>query len=370
MTSTRLLLVDDDDFVRPALTRALNRTGAFQVTPAEHGQRALDILDAQPVDAILTDLQMPVMDGLTMLGHLLERGLRIPVAVMTGQRITPQLADRLRQYGIAASFSKPIELADLADALQRALSPTTVGRLTGVTMFGFLQLIEVERKTALIVVRSAGEEGRLYFDSGVLVHGETPWHRGLDAVFQIVGWSDPRLEIFYQRTSRERTIHDPLQHVLMEAARLLDESMRTDAAPPPPDEAGTKPVAAVERAAPAIQAFLADALDIEGAIGAALVDASSGVILGTTGSAAITNLELASAGAAAFVRTSEPAMARVSERDAIDDLMITLGTQYHVVRRLRTHPGILVYLVLDRKRAIVGMARQRLAALARRGLVG
>src|SRR2546430_17322791 len=58
MTTTNLLLVEDDEFVRLSLARALNRTGVFAVLPAENGQQALELLDGQQVDAILTDLQM------------------------------------------------------------------------------------------------------------------------------------------------------------------------------------------------------------------------------------------------------------------------------------------------------------------------
>src|SRR2546425_5481569 len=106
MTTASLLLVEDDEFVRLSLARALNRAGVFSVLPAENGQQALELLDGQQVDAILTDLQMPVMDGLTLLGHLLERGAALPVAVMTGHRITPDLRERLQQYGIAATRSE------------------------------------------------------------------------------------------------------------------------------------------------------------------------------------------------------------------------------------------------------------------------
>src|SRR2546425_8710454 len=86
-----LLLVDDDNFVRSALSRALNRTGGFTVIPAEHGRHALELLTTQHVDAILTDLQMPVMDGLTLLAELFEREVRLPVAVMTGQPIRAEI---------------------------------------------------------------------------------------------------------------------------------------------------------------------------------------------------------------------------------------------------------------------------------------
>src|SRR5216683_3342517 len=138
---TTLLLVDDDDFVRSALSRALNRTDGFTVLPAEHGQRALDVLAEQQVDAILTDLEMPVMDGLTLLAELFEREVRLPVAVMTGQPIHAELRQRLHHYGIAAVFSKPVDVVSLADELQRVLDPRAVGRITGITLFGLLQLL-------------------------------------------------------------------------------------------------------------------------------------------------------------------------------------------------------------------------------------
>src|SRR3989475_9018498 len=87
--------------------------------------------------------------------------------------------------------------------------------MAGITLFGFLQLIEVEQKTGLIVVRAASEEGRIYFDHGRPVHAETRLAHGPAAVYEIVRWTDPKLEIFYKRTPRERTIKESLQHILM-----------------------------------------------------------------------------------------------------------------------------------------------------------
>jgi len=359
LTTTNLLLVEDDEFVRLALTRALNRTGVFAVMPAEHGERALELLGEHQVDAILTDLQMPVMDGLTLLGHLLERGVRTPVAVMTGQRITPELAEQLQRFGIAATFTKPVELSALADELQRSLSPTTVGRITGVTLFGFLQLLEVERKTALIVVHSGNEEGRLYFDSGALVHAETRRLRGLAAVNEVVGWPDPRLEIFYRRTARDRTIDQPLQQVLMEAARLLDERGRGRGLEPA-DEG--RPVAPPR---PDLQEALDEAMEIDGALGVALVDGGSGMSLGVAGGSAGLNVELAAAGAADFVRAKQRVMAALGTQDTLEDVMITLGKQYHLIRFVGSELKVFLYLVLDREGANLGMARHRLAAIGR-----
>src|SRR5260370_34087020 len=98
---SNLLLVDDDTFVRSALSRALNRTGGFTVIPAEHGRHALELLATEHVDAILTDLQIPVMDGLTLLAELFDKEIRLPTAATTGQQIHPGLRYRLGTPGLA-----------------------------------------------------------------------------------------------------------------------------------------------------------------------------------------------------------------------------------------------------------------------------
>jgi CheY-like chemotaxis protein len=387
MRPATLLLVDDDDFVRLSLARALDRSGAFTAIPAEHGARALEILEREAVDALLTDLQMPVMDGLTLLGRLLERGKQLPVAVMTGHTLTPELRARLARYGIAATFTKPIEIAFLVDELQRRLHPATVGRITGITLFGFLQLLEVEQKTGLVVVHGGGRggragrggrEGRLYFDAGALVHAETRGREGVEALYEIVAWPDPRLEIFYERRTRKRTVAEPLQHALMEAARLLDE--RAAAGAPVPAATAPEPAAPAPEGArgaggaggaalPAderIEAALAGAMQVPGALGVALVDGASGLTLAAAGGSPMLDLDLAGGAAADLLRAKLRVLAALGLRDTVEDVMVTLGKQYHLLRFLGPEQTAFLYLVLDRERGNLGLARRRLADLAQR----
>lgn len=348
---SNLLLVDDDDFVRSALSRALNRTGGFTVIPAEHGKRALELLATEHVDAILTDLQMPVMDGLTLLAELFEKETRLPVAVMTGQQIHADLRHRLQTYGIAAVFSKPVDVVLLADELQRVLDPRAVGRISGITLFGLLQLLEVERKSGLVLVEASERQGRLYFDEGTLAHASTRVLDGLDAAYEILGWPDPAVEIFYKRRARQRTVREPLQHILMEAARLLDESARSGG-----EERTVHPAPKQDVDA---ERILAQVLTIEGAIGAALVQATTGTILGHAAVGRGLDMTQAAKIAQDLVQDA------LRLRDGIEDIMITVDTQYHVMRLLGPGEEVFVHLVLDRERASLGMARQQLAKLAR-----
>ncbi|MCZ2527158.1 hypothetical protein [Streptomyces sp. HB2AG] len=101
---------------------------------------------------------------------------------------------------------------------------------------------------------------------------------------------------------------------------------------------------------------------IEGAIGVALVDYNSGMALGTLGGGKELDLNVAAAGNTDVMRAKVRAMEMLNIQESIEDILITLGSQYHLMRPLtgRSGKGLFLYLALDRKRANLAMARHRL----------
>ncbi len=108
---------------------------------------------------------------------------------------------------------------------------------------------------------------------------------------------------------------------------------------------------------------LEEAMQIEGAIGVALVDWKSGMCLGTAGGSGSLNLEIAAAGNTETVRSKMKAMQSLGIRDQIEDILISLTQQYHLIRLLSDHPGLFLYLVLNRKQANLALARYKLTQL-------
>lgn len=103
-----------------------------------------------------------------------------------------------------------------------------------------------------------------------------------------------------------------------------------------------------------------DALtDIDGFVAAALVDGDSGLALGTLGNNTL-DLELAAAGNTEVIRAKRRVAASLNLNDTIEDILITLGKQYHLIRPLDTNETLFLYLVLDRSRANLAMARHEL----------
>ena len=106
-----------------------------------------------------------------------------------------------------------------------------------------------------------------------------------------------------------------------------------------------------------IQESLSALMSIDGALCAAVVDSGSGMLLGSIGSGV--DLELAAAGNTEVVRAKLKTMKSLNLNDRIDDILITLGKQYHVIRPLQQHDGLFVYLVLDKEKSNLALARRK-----------
>jgi len=113
-----------------------------------------------------------------------------------------------------------------------------------------------------------------------------------------------------------------------------------------------------------VETALKEALSIDGAVGVALVDFDSGMSLGTLGGGDWLDLEVAAAGNTEVVRAKMRVMASLALDDTIEDILITLGRQYHLIRLIgeagRGGPTLFLYLVLDRGRANLALARHHL----------
>lgn len=105
---------------------------------------------------------------------------------------------------------------------------------------------------------------------------------------------------------------------------------------------------------------LSELTQIDGFIGAALVDSDSGLVLGTEGGGNI-DLEMAAAGNTEVVRAKRKTMKSLGLADKIEDILISLHKHYHLIRPLDSNDAIFLYLALDRKSANLGMARLQAA---------
>lgn len=120
----RILVVDDDAGARSALTSLLGSEG-YQVDTASDGQAALDRLVELPPDVIVTDLDMPVMNGMQLLSELRGRGQDVPVIVVTSATEIRSAVEAMRA-GATDYITKPVDFDALLLSIDRALQQRDV----------------------------------------------------------------------------------------------------------------------------------------------------------------------------------------------------------------------------------------------------
>jgi DNA-binding response OmpR family regulator len=117
MPQKKILVADDEESFRFALSLSLKMSG-FQVETADNGREALDkILSAiegkSPFDLLITDIRMPIMNGLELVERLGRAGIEIPVLVMSGQPWNTKISASLPHAGIAYYMAKPFNMEDM-----------------------------------------------------------------------------------------------------------------------------------------------------------------------------------------------------------------------------------------------------------------
>jgi len=129
--NVRILLIEDQLFIRSMMARMLNGIGFKQVLQARDGQEALDLIaaDREFVDVILCDLKMPNMDGfdfLTKLRELPTGSAQTPVVMLTASN-DPESVHKLKSLGIAGYIVKPASTQMVVERVRVALKAAKRG---------------------------------------------------------------------------------------------------------------------------------------------------------------------------------------------------------------------------------------------------
>lgn len=117
----RVITVDDEPMIKKTLRHLIDRTGQFQVVgEGEDGREALALIERHDPDLVITDIRMPVMDGLELIEELRRQGRKPEVVILSGYDDF-SYAQKAIRYGIVEYLLKPIRPALLLDTLDRLM---------------------------------------------------------------------------------------------------------------------------------------------------------------------------------------------------------------------------------------------------------
>ncbi len=275
----RILVADDDPWILRMVANVLGKRG-YQVEVASDGEDALEKAIASTPDLLITDVMMPKMDGWTLVKALRARPEMafLPVVFLTGLSSDD---DRIRGFRLGADdyMAKPFRFEELDLRVARTLARARVveqvarerigaaepppqppaavdpessevhfglmGRLEQVGLSALLTLLEMERKTGiLVVVHDHGDRkhrartdpggnpnptGRIYLRAGRVIAARVdgapvPVHE--ECVYLLLEWATGSFEFTACEIAEPPQIHVTTTHLLMEGARRIDESSR------------------------------------------------------------------------------------------------------------------------------------------------
>jgi CheY-like chemotaxis protein len=403
-----IVLVDDEEALAWSLSSRLQKVRPNdKVVTANDGVSAITAMREHAPDLLIADIRMPGMSGIDLILHARSTWPELPVVVMTAFKSAE--IQRLTPGPFTGFLEKPFEFERLLELVDEALAPPKVGFSGAVlvqTLPDIVQLYVLSAATGVLSIKHGPDEGHLWFAQGVIRHAATKSARGDEAFFEIMMWSGGDFCMRPYTGAAERSVNSDWQELLLESCRRIDEHHRmesrisrpgwTQKPPPPPmstddlldaafDGFETSPESTPripspvsststsssvrrtdhnttinEESSEAPTMNIKDSLSklnaIDGFVGAAVVDSESGMLLGSEGGGGL-NLEVAAAGNTEVVKAKRKTMANLGLKESIEDILITLGKQYHLIRPLRTRPTIFFYVALDRQRANLAMAR-------------
>ena len=223
----QILFVDDDRILRHLIQKKLDKyKNTFTVLTAEDGLDAVKKLAEHTISLVVTDLQMPQMDGFALMAHLSEKYADIPVIVQTGHS-TPKSKRVVLERGASGYIEKPFKVEQLTEKIIDTLKKESEGGiLQTIPLEMFIQLIEMEQKTCTIrvVEKKTGELGVLFFRDGDLMEARIGGRHGKQTAYEIFAWDEVTLSIQDDCAIKDKRIDEDLQAILFDAMRLKDEA--------------------------------------------------------------------------------------------------------------------------------------------------
>jgi CheY-like chemotaxis protein len=231
--TSRVLVVDDEETLTWSMTKTLAKDrGKYEIIIANTGTDALQILDKDPIDVVVTDIRMPDINGLELLSLIRKKYPSTKVIIMTAYG-SPEVHKEAARKGSYYYLEKPFEISDIRALILKALQEERrggfVGQVVDLQLVDIIQMGCLGRFTMSLTVSQGNEEGLIYFKHGEIIHAEVGDLEGKEAFLTMLEWNEGSFNSQMGISPPKETITDRWEHLLLEGTRRRDEATAADA---------------------------------------------------------------------------------------------------------------------------------------------
>src|SRR5256885_2956594 len=227
----KILLLDDDmdflDLYREMLSQHLSCLPEVRV--ASTGSRALAMLESEPFQLLIVDLNMPKMDGLQVLSIARRKYPEVRLVILTCIR-DEQFRTRAYAMGVDQYWIKPEsdqEMGLFMESIESLLSHEAKGGFRGVQSKSLVDIIQLEclsQSSTVLKITNGGAEGKIWIQNGEVIHSEAPGLTAEPAFQRILTWKTGSFENLPVDAGQPRTIFTSYQGLLLNTAQAFDEA--------------------------------------------------------------------------------------------------------------------------------------------------
>ncbi|PIE58173.1 MAG: hypothetical protein CSA33_04485 [Desulfobulbus propionicus] len=219
----KVLIVDDDQSFLLSLQDGLSvHENTYRIITATNGIEATRYLQEEEIDLLVTDLEMPEMNGFELIAWVSRNRPSLPVVIMTAFG-TSEIESQVAQYGAIRYLEKPLDLATIEKALTDGLEKESKSYIQGIPLAAFLQLLQIEKKSCTLKVNADDRVGYIFFLEGNLIDAEYENYTGEVAASHIVCWENAGIELDTTNYKKDGPIDITLEALLLRAHYQKDE---------------------------------------------------------------------------------------------------------------------------------------------------
>jgi CheY-like chemotaxis protein len=238
----KVLLLDDDADLLAIYKEILGRLPSQpEVHTATSGARAIAILESEPFSLLVSDLNMPKMDGLQVLTIVRRKFPHLRTAVLSSV-VDEQFRARAYSMGIDLFLEKPSngkEITFFLDCIESLLGREQESGFRGIQSKSLVDLIQLEclsQSSSCLKMTNGPIEGKIWIQNGEIIDAEAADLRSEKAFYKILSWKTGNFEILPLGIGSERTIQTSHQGLLLEFAQAQDEAIEAEAVKSRPSE--------------------------------------------------------------------------------------------------------------------------------------
>ncbi len=222
----RVLVVDDEADMLWMLQRNLNKgMDNVEILAAESGEEALAILSDKEVNLVVTDINMPGMNGLDLLVEITNRYPHTGVIIMTAYP-SNTYENQAMLSGSLRFIEKPFDINVMRKIVQDTLKSGEgfQGTVDGIELMDIVQFNGLARATSALKIKTDDHEGMIFFKNGNVVHAMCDSESGENAFFKMLSFQGGSLQNIRGVEPPVMSIRKGLESLLLEAANRSDEN--------------------------------------------------------------------------------------------------------------------------------------------------